>query len=235
LSLPAKSRRFHFPEELEIDMLKVGLTGGIASGKSAVGEMFVALGAHLVQADRIAHSLMQPGEAVYNEVVRHFGGEILNPDGSVNRAQLAELAFGPIAPGEKPVSRVEELNRIVHPAVICSQEEWMSETGRQDPHAVAIVEAALILEAGAGDRFDRLIVVRCDPEQRAARFAARQKIDLEKARKEVARRMAAQLPDEQKIRAADYVIENSGPLEQTRAQVRPIWEKLSAESRATSP
>ena len=75
-------------------MLKVGLTGGIASGKSAVGEMFVALGAHLVQADRLAHELMDPGEPVYNEVVRHFGREILNPDGSINRAKLAELAFG---------------------------------------------------------------------------------------------------------------------------------------------
>ena len=89
----------------------------------------------------------------------------------------------------------------------------MQEMGRQDPQAVAIVEAALILEAGAAKRFDRLIVVTCTAEQRVARFAARQKIDLEAARKEVARRMAAQLPDEEKIKAADYVIDNSGPLE----------------------
>src|SRR5271166_3639903 len=109
-------------------MLKVGLTGGIASGKSVVGEMFVALGAHLVQADRIAHSLMQPGEAVYNEVVRHFGREILNPDLSINRAKLAEAAFGPAGdPEGKRASRIEELNRIVHPAVIRSQDEWMQE------------------------------------------------------------------------------------------------------------
>src|SRR5450631_2756158 len=132
-------------------MLRVGLTGGIAAGKSVAGEMLVALGAHLVQADRIAHSLMQPGEAVYNEVVRHFGREILNPDGSVNRAKLAEIAFGPATDAEgKGASRIEELNRIVHPVVIRSQEEWMQEMGRQDPHAVAIVEAALLLEAGAG-------------------------------------------------------------------------------------
>ena len=97
-------------------MLKVGLTGGIAAGKSVVGEMFVGLGAYLVQADRIAHSLMQPGEAVYNEVVRHFGRSILNPDGSVNRAKLAEAAFGPADAAEgKRNSRIEELNRIVHP------------------------------------------------------------------------------------------------------------------------
>jgi dephospho-CoA kinase len=121
-------------------MLKVGLTGGIAAGKSVVGEMFVALGAHLVQADRIAHSLMQPGETVYNEVVRHFGREILNPDGSVNRAKLAEVAFGKAtAPEGKRTSRIEELNRIVHPVVIRSQDAWMQEMGRQDPHAVAIV------------------------------------------------------------------------------------------------
>jgi len=215
-------------------MLKVGLTGGIASGKSAVGEMFVALGAHLVQADRIAHQLMLPGQPVYNEVVRHFGGAILNPDLSVNRAKLAEAAFGPTAPGAegKPStasatpSRIQELNRIVHPAVLRSQNEWMEEMGLQDPHAIAIVEAALILEAGAAKSFDRLIVVTCSDEQRVARFAARQKLDLAAARKEVERRMAAQMPDAEKIKAADYIIDNSGPLEQTREQVREVWGRL---------
>jgi dephospho-CoA kinase len=216
-------------------MLKVGLTGGIASGKSVVGEMFVALGAHLVQADRIAHSLMQPGELVYNEVVRHFGREILNPDGSVNRSKLAEVAFGPAtAPQGQRASRIDELNRIVHPVVIRSQDAWMEEMGRQDLHAVAIVEAALILEAGAGERFDRLIVVTCSAEQRVARFAARQKIDLEAARKEVTRRMAAQLPDEEKIKTADYVIDNSGSLDQTREQVRAVWEQLRAAAALSS-
>jgi dephospho-CoA kinase len=230
-------------------MLKVGLTGAIASGKSVVGEMFVALGAHLVQADRIAHSLMQPGEPVYNEVVRHFGRDILNSDGSINRSRLAELAFGtnPVRSnpdGANPASsspgsaspavykpaRVEELNRIVHPAVLRSQEEWMNEIGRHDPHAVAIVEAALILEAGAAKQFDRLIVVKCDEEQRIARFAARQKLDVEAAREEVTRRMAAQLPEAEKIKAADYVIDNSGTLDESQAQVRELWQKLRAEA-----
>jgi dephospho-CoA kinase len=212
-------------------MLKVGLTGGIAAGKSVVGEMFVALGARLVQADRIAHSLMRPGEAVYNEVVRHIGREILNRDLSVNRAKLAEVAFGPAtAPENQRVPRIEELNRIVHPAVIRSQEEWMREMGRQDPHAVAIVEAALILEAGVAKRFDRLIVVTCSAEQRVTRFAARQKIDLEAARKEVVRRMAAQLPDEEKIKAADHVIDNCGSLEKTREQVLAVWEELKSQA-----
>jgi dephospho-CoA kinase len=106
----------------------------------------------------------------------------------------------------------------------------MQEMGRQDPHAVAIVEAALILEAGAGEHFDRLVVVTCNEEQRVARFAARQKIGLEAARKEVVRRMAAQLSDEEKIKAADYVVRNSGSLDQTREQVRQVWEKLQAEA-----
>lgn len=213
-------------------MLKVGLTGGIASGKSVVGEMFVALGAKLVQADRIAHSLMQPGEAVYNEVVRHFGREILNADGGINRVKLAESAFGQskVDAGQR-ASRIEELNRIVHPAVIRSQEEWMKEMGRQDPNAVAIVEAALILEAKVRDHFDRLIVVTCNAEQRVERFAVRQKIDVESAREEVERRMAAQLPDEEKIKAADFVIDNSGFLEDTRKEVSQVWEELKARTK----
>lgn len=210
-------------------MLKVGLTGGIASGKSVVGEMLVNLGARLVQADRIAHELMLPGQPVYNEVVRHFGGGILNPDLSLNRARLAEAAFG-TATSATP-SRIEELNRIVHPAVLRSQEEWMDEMGRQDPRAIAIVEAALILEAGAAKRFHRMIVVTCSEEQRIARFAARQKLDLDAARKEVARRMAAQLPEAEKIKAADFVIDNSGPLHQTREQVRQVWAQLCSDAR----
>jgi dephospho-CoA kinase len=219
-------------------MLKVGLTGGIASGKSVVGEMLVGLGAHLVQADRIAHQLMLPGQPVYNEVVRHFGGAILNPDLSVNRGRLAAAAFGsatsdaedkPSASRPALPSRVQELNRIVHPAVLRSQEEWMEEMGRQDPRAIAIVEAALILEAGAAKGFDRLIVVTCSDEQRVSRFAARQSLDLDAARKEVERRMAAQLPEAEKMKAADYVIDNSGSLDHTREQVRQLWEQLRAQ------
>jgi dephospho-CoA kinase len=214
-------------------MLKVGLTGGIASGKTIAGEMFVALGAHLVQADRIAHDLMLPGQPVYNEVVRHFGQGILNPDGTLNRAKLAEAAFGSTASSQVP-SRVDELNRIVHPAVVRLQDEWMEEIGRQYPRAVAIVEAALILEAGAAKRFDRLIVVTCADDQRITRFAARQKIDLEAARKEVGRRMAAQLPDAEKIKAADFVIDNSGSLDHAREQVREIWKALQPDASGKS-
>jgi len=210
----------------EAGLLKVGLTGGIASGKSVVGEMFVALGAHLIQADAIAHQLMQPGEVVYQEVVRHFGAGILNPDGSVNRARLAEAAFGT---GGKP-SRIQELNQIVHPAVIRKQDEWMEEVGRRDARAIAMVEAALILEAGAAKRFDRLVVVTCRPEQRVQRWAARVGVDEETARREVTRRMAAQLPDEEKAKAAGYVIDNSGSLDETQKQVRELYGQLKREA-----
>jgi dephospho-CoA kinase len=223
-------------------MLKVGLTGGIATGKSLVGEMFVALGAHLIQADRIAHDLMQPGEEVYAAVVRRFGKSILNDDHTINRTRLAEAAFGAApatsvygnacvtkADRNKPATHnrpIDDLNRIVHPAVIRRQEEWMDQVGHNDPRAVAIVEAALILEAGAARRFDRLIVVTCRDDQRVRRFAERQKLTLDAARKEVERRMAAQLPDEEKIKAADFVIDNSGSLDETQAQVRQTWQML---------
>ena len=196
------------------------MTGGIAAGKSVVGEMFAALGARVIQADEISHQLMQPGQAVYREVVAHFGREILNPDGSVNRPRLAELAFG-----SKP-SRVQELNQIVHPAVIRREEEWMEQVSQRDPQAVAIVEAALILEAGMARGLDRLVVVTCRPEQRIERWARRLQVDEETARREVIRRMAAQLPDEEKIKAADYVVDNSGSLDETRRQVKEIYAEL---------
>jgi dephospho-CoA kinase len=203
-------------------VLKVGLTGGIAAGKSVVGEMFARLGAQVIQADEISHQLMLPGEEVYREVVERFGDGILDPDGKVNRARLAELAFG----GAGKASRVQELNQIVHPAVIRRQEEWVAEVGRRDPHAIAIVEAALILEARMDEGFDLLVVVTCRPEQRIERWARRLKVDLETASREVTRRMAAQLPDEEKIKAADYVIDNSGSLDETERQVRKIYAEL---------
>jgi dephospho-CoA kinase len=202
-------------------MLKVGLTGGIAAGKSVVGEMFVKLGVHLIQADQISHQLMQPGQPVYQEVVKRFGIGILNPDQTVNRPKLAEAAFS---------GRIQELNQIVHPAVILKQNEWMAEVGARVPHAIAIVEAALILEAGFGDDFDRLIVVTCREEQRVQRWAQRMKVDRETARREVARRMAAQFTDEEKIKVADYVIDNSGSLDETQKQVTEIYAQLKGQA-----
>jgi dephospho-CoA kinase len=207
---------------------KVGLTGGIASGKSVVGEMFVALGAHLIKADEIAHQLMEPGGVVYQEVVKHFGRGILNPNGFIDRPRLAEAAFGSDRDGEKRSSRIQELNRIIHPAVIQRQNEWMREVERRDSGAVAVVEAALILEAGAAGHFDRLVVVTCRPEQRVQRWAQRMGVDLESARREVARRMAAQWSEEEKVKRADYVIDNSGSLEGTHHQVAEVFAALKS-------
>jgi dephospho-CoA kinase len=185
--------------------------------------MFVKRGAHLIQSDAVGHELMEPGRPVYEEVIRRFGRGIVEPDGTISRSRLAEAAFG--GPGGAP-PRVKELNAIVHPAVIAYENEWMEELGRREPNTIAIVEAALIIEAGAAGRFGHLIVVTCAPEQRVTRFAHRMGISQEAARAEVARRMAAQLPDEEKIKVADCVIDNSGSLEATEQQVECVFAKL---------
>ena len=199
-------------------MLRVGLTGGVACGKSTVAKMFADLGANITDADTIAHELYRPGQEVLQELVKHFGAEILKPDGELDRAKLATLVFDG--------GRVEELNKIVHPAVIRQQDQWMRSLGEKDPYAVAIVEAALILEAGVRDHFDRIMVVTCKPEQKVARFAKRTGMSEEAARTDVERRNKAQMPDEEKARRADFVIDNSGSPEETRHQVQRIYSEL---------
>jgi dephospho-CoA kinase len=198
-------------------MLRAGLTGGMACGKSVVAAMFGELGARVLQADTLAHKLYQPGEPVYQEVVKRFGQEIVQEDGTIDRKRLAALAFDG--------GRVEELNRIVHPVVLRRQEQWMFEVRQKEPHAVVIVEAALIFEAGAARQFDKIIVVTCRQEQKIARLAQRAGISEEEARAEMERRSKTQLPDDEKIRRASYVIDNSGSLDRTRNQVqRVFWE-----------
>jgi dephospho-CoA kinase len=200
-------------------MLKVGLTGGLACGKTTIAEMFEQRGARVIRADEIAHSLYDPGTDVYRKVVAAFGREILNPDGTISRPKLADLAFK---------GRVPELNAIVHPAVIRTQEDWMEEVGRRESHAIAIVEAALMIEAGAHKRFDKLIAITCGLKQKVERVAQRMNVDAATARVEVERRMKAQLPDEQKAALADYVIDNSGSLPEVEAQVDKVWRQLLA-------
>ena len=209
-------------------MLKIGLTGGIASGKSIVSRMFVDLGAHCIDADEIAHELVRPGEKVYDQVVQSFGSEILNPDKTVNRAKLAELAF------DKRKPRIYELNRLMHPEVIQRYESWMEDIRQREPDAIAILEAALVLEAGLRRRFDRIVVVTCKPQQRIERWAERFKLDSETAKGEVTRRMMAQAPDEAKIQAADYVIDNSGSVDETKQQVQRVYEALLPQAKAKS-
>jgi dephospho-CoA kinase len=207
-------------------MLRVGLTGGVACGKSTVAKMFAALGAEVVDADQIVHQLYEPGEPVYHELVKCFGSEILRADNRIDRARLASAAFDG--------GRVQELNKIVHPAVVRRQEEWTYQVKSKQPQAVAMVEAALILEAGARDRFDKIVVVTCRPEQKVARYAARTGLPEAAAREEVERRTRAQMPDEEKVRRADYLIDNSGSVETTRLQVERTYAELKALARARS-
>ena len=207
-------------------MLKIGLTGGIASGKSLVSQMFTDLGAHTIDADQIAHEMMQPGGPAYEEVVKTFGAEILNPDKTVNRGKLAEIAF------DKRRPRIYELNRIMHPGVIQRYESWMEEIRKREPDAIAILEAALVFEAGLRKRFDRIVVVTCKQQQRIERWAQRFNLDVETARTEVTRRMMAQAPEEAKIQAADFVIDNSGPVEETRKQVEKVYADLQSQAQA---
>jgi dephospho-CoA kinase len=199
-------------------VLRVGLTGGVSCGKTTVAQMLAQRGAHVVLADEVAHQLMRPGEPVYYEVVRHFGPDIVGIDGAIDRKKLAEVAFG--------AGRIKELNQIVHPAVIAHQDAWMKEMAVRDPDGITVVEAALMLEAGVGKRFDKLVVVTCTMPQKIERFARRHNLDIVAAEREVTRRMAAQLPDEEKVRVADYVIDNSGPLDELEAKVDTLMTEL---------
>jgi dephospho-CoA kinase len=199
-------------------LLRVGLTGGFACGKSTVARMMAERGAHVVFADEIAHQLMRPGEPVYDGVVRNFGPGILASDRTIDRKKLAEAAFG--------AERIQQLNRIVHPAVIARQDQWMTEIAAEDPTGIAVVEAALMLEAGVARRFDKLVVVTCTLQQKIERFARRNTLDLGAAEREVNRRMAAQLPEEEKVRAADFVIDNSGPLSELETKVNTLMAEL---------
>ena len=180
--------------------------------------MLESMGARLIHADAVAHELYAPGQPVYVEVVKQFGPEIVKEDGQIDRARLGAIAFGQ--------GRIEELNRIVHPAVIRRQEQLMNEITAREPNAVVVVEAAPIYEAGVKNRFSKVMVVTCRPDQKVTRYAQRTGIDEAAARAEVERRSRAQLPDAEKIRRADYVIDNSGPLDRTRQQVARIFAEL---------
>ncbi len=186
--------------------------------------MFASRGVHLLHADKLAHDLMQPGQSVYQQVVNHFGQDIVQLNGTIDRRKLAALAFEP--------GRIQELNRLVHPAVVKEQEAWMDDISKRDPGGIAMVEAALIVEAGVQKRFDKLVVVTCTPEQKIERFAARSPdADKDAARREARRRIAAQLPDEDKVKLADYVIDNSGSLDAAERQVGNVFNDLTRSTR----
>jgi dephospho-CoA kinase len=221
-------------------MLRVGLTGGLGSGKSTVAAILRDLGAQVIEADELGRALMEPGQAVYAEIARVFGPEVVDADGRLNRPKLAQLAF--------EGGRLQELNAIVHPAVIAEQQRWMEDVFARDPAAVAVVESALIFEverdararsepegvlADWRNRFDHVIVVTAPDEVKVARYAARIAApwpDRETAVRDARVRLARQVPDAEKAARADFVIENTGDLDGLRDKVNSVWQGLKSES-----
>jgi dephospho-CoA kinase len=198
-------------------MLRVGLTGGIATGKSTVGAMFVELGCHLIESDQITHQLFEPGQAVYAAVVKQFGNRILALDGTIDRRILGDIVF------KDPQARAR-LNSIVHPAIIQRQQEWLQDMEGQDPHGIAIVDAALMIEVGTYKNYDKVIVVTCNPEMQRGRLRARSALSED----EIESRIRSQLPNEEKIKYADFVIDNSGSIQSTHLQVETVYRQLRA-------
>lgn len=226
-------------------MLRVGLTGSLGSGKSTVASMLRAMGAEVIEADVLGRQLMQRGERVYNEIVRAFGPQVVEPNGELDRARLARLAFAG--------GRLEELNAIIHPAVIAAQQQWVDDLFARDPAAVAIIESALIFEVvrdamRRGDsesvladwrrRMDRVIVVTAPDDVKVARYAARIAATPEQraaAEDDARKRLAHQIPDEEKAAQADFVLDNSTTMDELRAQVAAVWRRLKDESNKFTP
>jgi len=218
-------------------MLRVGLTGGLGSGKSTVAQMFAAHGVHVISADEVGRRLMQPGEEVFRQIVEHFGPEVMRGDGTLNRPLLAELAFRQ--------GKLDELNRIVHPAVIAAQEAWADELAGHDPDAIAMIESALIFEAGVSgsvpgwrDRFDAVVLVTAPDALKVQRFldrmSAGKQMTAEQLRaleQDARSRLAAQIPDSEKIPLCDHIIGNDGRIEETRQQVERIFAELATAAR----
>jgi dephospho-CoA kinase len=196
-------------------VLKVGLTGGIASGKTFVGEALAAWGCFVIQADEIGRQVMAPGGEAYDGVVREFGSEILAPDGSIDRPRLAELVF------QNP-ERLARLNALVHPPVLRREEEMAAEFFALEPHGIVVVEAAILIETGSYRRYDKLILVVSAPDQQIERALRR-----EGAKEaDVRARIERQMPLEEKRKYADYVIDTSGEKEDTLRQTRAVHEAL---------
>jgi dephospho-CoA kinase len=221
-------------------VLRVGLTGGLGSGKSTVAARLRELGAQVIEADELGRALMEPGHEVYEQIARTFGPEVVGADGRLDRPRLAKLAF--------EEGRLHELNAIVHPAVIAAQRQWMEQVFARDPGAVAVVESALIFEverdarlrgeregvlADWRNRFDHILVLTAPDEVKIARYASRIAEPgpaREAAERDARVRLARQMPDAEKAARADFVIENTGNVEVLRARVDRVWEKLRAES-----
>jgi len=202
------------PGRNETLMLRVGLTGGIGCGKTSVAQILRELGCVVLEADPVAHRLIEPGQPAYDEIVRAFGRQVCAPDGRIARARLAAIVFADSA-------KLARLNSIVHPRVARELDRELDELARAGRHDVAVVEAALLIEATYHERLDRLVVVWCDPEQQIARLLARGMTPAQ-----VEARIAAQMQLDQKRRLADDEIDCSGSPEETRRQVKSLVAKL---------
>jgi dephospho-CoA kinase len=198
-------------------MLKIGLTGSIAVGKSFVREVFRELGCHVLDADTTAREVVAAGTEGLANVVRAFGAGVLAPDGSLDRKRLGSIVF---ADDEKRLL----LNSIVHPLVIEVQDLWIAGIENADPDALAIIDAALMIESGSYGRFDGLVVVWCDPAIQMQRLMSRDNLSEHEAKM----RIDAQMSQEEKKRFADYLIDTSGGFDDTRRQVREVFDKLTS-------
>jgi dephospho-CoA kinase len=196
-------------------MLRVGLTGGLASGKSFVARALRDLGCYLIEADELGHQVLLPGAEAFDAVVNEFGNNILDDDGHIDRRRLAAIVF-------QDPDRLKKLNSFVHPAVFSRQEHAIAEIAARDPQAIVVVEAAILVETGSYRRFDRLIVVVCSPELQIERAMKRDSA----TREQVLARLDRQLPLQEKIRFADYVIDTSGTKEETLKQTREVHDSL---------
>lgn len=196
-------------------MLKVGLTGSIAVGKSFVVSVLAELGCITFDADKVAHSVMKPGCPAYEDIVREFGVSVLAPDGSIDREKLGAIVFA----NEAHRTR---LNEIVHPRVIAKQNRLLREAEAKAPDGIAVVDAALMIESGGYKRFDKLIVVYCARQTQIERLMRRNNI----AREDAERRVAAQMSSEEKLEYADYMIDTSGTFDETRFRVIEVFDEL---------
>jgi dephospho-CoA kinase len=195
-------------------MLKVGLTGGLASGKSFVGQALADCGCLLIQADELGHAVLAPGGEAFEAVVKEFGADIV-VDGRIDRRRLAARVFA-------DPQALARLNALVHPPVIAREETMMDEFAERQPRGIAVVEGAILIETGSYKRFDRLIVVACTPAEQIARAMHRDGL----SEAEVRARLSRQMPLEEKRKLADFVIDTSGTKQETRRQACGVYEEL---------
>jgi dephospho-CoA kinase len=198
-------------------ILRVGLTGGIASGKSTIMRNFAGLGCMTVDADAIVARLYEPGQLGHQAIVRTYGNEVLAADGTIDRKKLSDVAFA-------NAEEARKLNALIHPIVLAEEARMMAAAEHRGEDAIYVVEATLLLEAGGRQRYEKIVVVDVDPEVQMMRAIGRGM-----AREEVARRIAHQMPREERLRHADYVIDNSGDRKAGLAETIRVYERLRAD------